>query len=227
MVRVSAILLAAGESKRMGVDKLLLPWEEKTILMHCVHTLLRSKAKEVIVVLSDRTKGMESQLKGRRVKVVMNPHYRRGMSTSIQKGIRATDFNSQGILIALGDMPFLLTRTVNALIRAFAQEKGEIIVPSFQGKQGHPVIFHKRFKKELLQLKGDVGGRSIIERHPEVVRLVFIKSTGVIKDIDTWKDFKKQKKTGVKDSGVQGTNVFILNPWTLMRGRDEKRCAKV
>jgi molybdenum cofactor cytidylyltransferase len=192
MVRISAILLAAGESKRMGADKLLLPWKKKTILIHCVHTLSQSKVKEIIVVLGERTKGMGSQLKGRRVKVVMNPHYRRGMSTSIQKGIRAIDLNSQGILIALGDMPFLSTRTINALIRAFAQGKGEIIVPSFQGRQGHPVIFHKRFQKELLKLKGDVGGRSIIEKHPEVVRPVYTKSAGVIKDIDTWKDFKRQ-----------------------------------
>jgi len=203
MARVSAIILAAGESRRMGVDKLLLPWEKKTILMQCVDILLQSKAEEVIVVLGNRTQGLESKLGDRRVKVVVNPHYRRGMSTSIRKGIRAVDFSSQGILIALGDMPFLSTRTVNALIRAFAQGKGEIIVPSFQGRQGHPVIFHRRFKRELLQLKGDVGGKSIIERHPGVVRLIYTKSAGVIKDIDTWKDFEESKK-GFKGSRVRG-----------------------
>jgi molybdenum cofactor cytidylyltransferase len=211
MVRISAILLAAGESKRMGTDKLVLPWGKKTVLIHCVHTLLQSKVKEVIVVLGERTKGMGSQFKSRRVKIVMNPHYRRGMSTSIQKGIRAIDLNSHGILIALGDMPFLSTRTVNALIRAFAQGKGEIIVPSFQGIQGHPVIFHRRFKKELLQLKGDLGGKLIIARHPAAVRLVYTKSAGVMKDIDTWKDFEKTKQ-GVKGSGNQGFKGSIPSP---------------
>jgi molybdenum cofactor cytidylyltransferase len=189
MVTISAILLGAGESKRMGADKLLLPWEKKTVLTHCVRTLLRSKVKEVIVVLGGRTKLIESQLRVRKVKVVVNPHYRRGMSTSIRRGIVAVNPNSHAILIALGDMPFLSARTVNALVRAFAQGKGEIIVPSFRGRKGHPVIFHKRYMKELLQLKGDVGGRSIIEKHPKDVRVIRTKSEGVVKDIDTWEDY--------------------------------------
>jgi len=192
MVRISAILLGAGESKRMGANKLLLPWGKKIVLIHCVDTLLQSIVKEVIVVRGDRTKLMDSQLKGRKVRVVMNPHYRRGMSTSIRRGIRAIDPNSHGILIALADMPFVSARTVNALVRAFAQGKGEIIVPSFRGRKGHPVLFHKRYKKELLQLRGDVGGKSIIERHPEEARLVRTKSEGVVKDIDTWKDYGKR-----------------------------------
>jgi molybdenum cofactor cytidylyltransferase len=194
MVRISAILLGAGESKRMGANKLLLPWGKKIVLIHCVDTLLQSIVKEVIVVLGARTKVMESQLKGRKVRVVMNPHYRRGMSTSIRRGIRAIDPNSHGILIALADMPFVSARTINALVRAFAQGKGEIIVPSFRGRKGHPVIFHKRYKKELLQLRGDMGGRSVIERHLEEVRLVRTKSEGVVKDIDTWKNYGKRVK---------------------------------
>jgi molybdenum cofactor cytidylyltransferase len=78
------------------------------------------------------------------------------------------------------------------LIHAF--EKGErgIIVPSFRGRRGHPVIFHRRYKKELLDLRGDVGGRSVIERHPEDVRFVHVKSMGVVKDVDTWQDYKNQ-----------------------------------
>ena len=135
MVRISAILLGAGESKRMGANKLLLPWGKKIVLTHCVDTLLQSTVKEVIVVLGDRTKVIENQLRGRKIKVVMNPQYRKGMSTSIQKGIRTIDPNSHGILIALGDMPFLRSRTVNSLIRAFSQGKGTIVVPSFgEGK---------------------------------------------------------------------------------------------
>ena len=201
MEKISAILLGAGESKRMGANKLLLPWGKKTVLTHCADALIQSMVKEVIVVLGDRTKILKNQLRGRKVKVIMNPHYRRGMSTSIRKGIRAIDPNSHGILIALGDMPFLGSRTVNSLIRTFSQGKGTIVVPSFRGRKGHPVIFHRRYKKELLQLKEDVGGKSIIERHPEEVRLVQIRSEGVIKDIDTWKDYKKR--------GINGSRIRV------------------
>ena len=198
MEKISAILLGAGESRRMGANKLLLPWGKKTVLTHCADALIQSMVKEVIVVLGDRTKILKNQLRGRKVKVIMNPYYRRGMSTSIRKGIRAIDPNSYGILIALGDMPFLGSRTVNSLIRTFSQGKGTIVVPSFRGRKGHPVIFHRKYEKELLQLKEDVGGKSIIESHPGEVRLVQIRSEGVIKDIDTWKDYKKRGMKGLR-----------------------------
>jgi molybdenum cofactor cytidylyltransferase len=188
---ISAILLGAGKSKRMGVDKLSLPWGRKTVLEHCFETLLRSKVEEVAVVLNLRKKGIKDLFLRPRVKIVMNPYSKKGMSTSIRRGLRVIDPYSQGILIALGDQPYLKARTINALIRAFSQRKEGIILPSFQGRMGHPVIFDQKYKKELLSLKGDVGGRSIIERHPEDVRRVPVKSAGVVKDIDTWQDYKK------------------------------------
>ena len=191
MVRVSAILLGAGESKRMGVNKLSLPWGKKTVFEHCLDTLLRSNVKEVVVVLNNRTKRM-LQFRGKRAKVIMNPHYREGMSTSIRRGIRAADPSSQGILIALGDQPFLQTRTINALIRAFGQKRGSIVLPSYRGRGGHPVLFDRCYKKMLLSLQGDVGGKSIIERDPGNVVKVRTKSEAVVKDIDTWKDYKKE-----------------------------------
>jgi molybdenum cofactor cytidylyltransferase len=189
MVRISAILLGAGESKRMGLDKLSLPWGEETIFEHCLNTFLRSKVKELIVVLGGKTKGTTGPSRRRKAKLVMNPHYKMGMSTSIRRGIQAIDPECQGILIALGDQPFLKIRTINALIQAFAREEKGIVVPSFRGRKGHPVIFHKRYQKDLLKLQGDVGGKSIIERYPEDVRIVHVKSEGVVKDIDTWKDY--------------------------------------
>jgi molybdenum cofactor cytidylyltransferase len=188
---ISAILLGAGKSKRMGVDKLSLPWGRKTVLEHCFETLLRSKVEEVVVVLNLRKKGIKDLFLRPRVKIVMNPYSKKGMSTSIRRGLQMIHPYSQGILIALGDQPYLKARTINALIRAFCQRKEGIILPSFQGRMGHPVIFHQKYKKELLSLKGDVGGRSIIERHPEDVRRVPVKSAGVVKDIDTWQDYKK------------------------------------
>jgi molybdenum cofactor cytidylyltransferase len=112
------------------------------------------------------------------------------MGSSIRRGLREIRPDCHGILIALGDQPLLKTRTINALIRTFNQAKGGIIIPSFRGTRGHPVIFHRRFKRELLNLKGDVGGRSIIEGHPGDVRVVPVKSIGVIKDVDTWSAYK-------------------------------------
>jgi molybdenum cofactor cytidylyltransferase len=190
MSRISAVLLGAGESRRMGVDKLSLPWGRKTMLEHCFEALLRSEVHELIVVLSNRSKGLRNLFRGRKVRIVINPLSKMGMSASIRKGLQEIHPSCHGILIALGDQPLLKTRTINALIRTFNRAKGGIIVPSFRGTRGHPVIFDRKFRKELLHLRGDVGGRSIIERHPEDVRVVPVKSVGVIKDVDTWLAYK-------------------------------------
>jgi molybdenum cofactor cytidylyltransferase len=186
---ISAILLGAGQSKRMGVDKLSLPWGKKTVLEHCFEALLGSDVQELVVVLGIRNGGLKNLLQGQKVKAVINPYSNRGMSSSIRKGIEALRTKSGGILIALGDQPFLKTRTINVLIHVFDQGKGGIVIPSFRGRRGHPVIFDQKYKRELLNLEGDVGGRSVIERHPKDVRVVPVKSTGVVRDLDTWQDY--------------------------------------
>lgn len=196
---ISAILLGAGESKRMGSDKLALPWGRKTVLESCFQALLQSQVREVVIVQGIRNKVLRDNFQDKRIRIVRNLHPEEGMSSSIRQGLRAVRPESEGILIALGDQPFLKTRTINALIRAFDRARERIVVPSFQGRTGHPVIFHKVYKKELMNLKGDVGGRSIIERHPEDVRVVKVKSIGVVKDLDTWQDYEKSReKVGVK-----------------------------
>ena len=196
---ISAILLGAGESKRMGVDKLSLPWRRKTVLEHCFETLLQSEVQEIVVVLGPRNKRVKKRFQGKKTKVVVNPYSKRGMSTSIRKGLQAIHPGSAGILIALGDQPFLKTGTINALVHAFDRREEGIIIPSFRGRMGHPVIFHKRYRKELLNLRGDVGGRMVVDRHPEEVKVVPVKSEGVVKDVDTWQDYVKEvrKKRGV------------------------------
>ena len=173
----------------MGLNKLSLPWREKTLFEHGLNTLLRSNVKKVVVVLNDPMREKRGLFPQKKVEVVINPYYKKGMSTSIRRGIRVLNSKSDGILIALGDQPFLKTRTINALIKAFINGKGMIIVPTFKGRRGHPVIFHRKYEKELLRLRGDVGGKTLMEKHPNEVRLVPVKSEGVIKDIDTWEDY--------------------------------------
>jgi molybdenum cofactor cytidylyltransferase len=192
MLNISAILLGAGESRRMGKDKLSLPWKKKTIFEQCLQTLLGSRVNEVIVVLKDRVEEVVFRMNQKKVTVAVNRHYKKGMSASIRRGVRAMDPKSQGILIALGDQPTVKARTINALIRVFKKGEGEIIVPSFKGRRGNPVIFHRRYAKELLRLKGDVGGKSIVEKHPGKVCIVPVKSEGVVRDIDTWMDYRKE-----------------------------------
>lgn len=175
----------------MGMDKLSLPWGKETIFEHCFRVLLKSNVQELVVVLSPQNIGFKNRFRFEKVKIVVNPFPEKGMSTSIQMGIKVIDPESQGILIALGDQPLLKTRTVNALVHAFSPRRGEIILPSYCGRRGNPVLFDRCYRKELLSLKGDVGGRSILKRFPEKVRLFRTESKGVLLDVDTWKDYKK------------------------------------
>jgi molybdenum cofactor cytidylyltransferase len=208
-IMISAILLGAGESKRMKVNKLSLPWGRETVFEHCFNTLLRSRVKEIIVVLNKRNERMKSQFEKRsesatkKVTVTFNPYYKRGMSTSIHKGLQVIDPRSEGILISLGDQPFLKKRTINVLLRAFHQRKGEIVVPSFQGVKGHPVIFHRKYEKELLKLRGDTGGKPILLKYSKQIKTIPVRSEGIIKDIDTREEYQKALR--------------------MRRGRDEKR----
>ena len=194
---ISAILLGAGESKRMKVNKLSLPWGRETIFEHCFNVLLRSKAQEIIVILNPQNARVKRQSEKmsasttKKVKVTVNPHYKRGMSTSIHKGLQVMDPRSEGILISLGDQPFLKTSTINVLLRAFNQRKGEIIVPSYRGVKGHPVIFHRKYEKELLKLRGDTGGKPILLKYSKHVKTIPVRSEGVIKDIDTKEAYQK------------------------------------
>ena len=203
MIKISAILLAAGESKRMGTNKLSLPWGRKTVLEHCLRVLLSSKVGEVLVVLNKQSRNLGQRLEGPQVKLVHNPQFRKGMSTSIRKGIQTIGRKSRAVLIALGDHPLLNVNTVNALIRAYVEKKGTIIVPVFRGKRGHPVLFDRRYEKELLRLKKDVGARALLERHKKEVYEFHSRSEGVVADIDTWGEYRKRTRSRDRSSFQQ------------------------
>jgi len=196
--RISAVLLGAGESRRMGRNKLILPWGKRTVFEHCLDVLLRSEVREVIVVLGRRKGELEAQIKRylsvpRRVKVVVNPDSREGMSSSLRVGLRSVHPASRGVLIALGDQPLLRARTINALIHAFIRGREKIAVPFYHDRRGNPVLFGRSHIRDLLGMRGDRGGRSILEAHPEKILRVRTRSEGVIRDIDTWKEYRELK----------------------------------
>lgn len=195
---VSAILLGAGESKRMGEDKLMLPWGKKTVFERCLNTLLQSELGEVIVVLRAGSETIEERIKRdpafkrRRIRVAINRDYQRGMSSSIVRGLKYVHPGSGGILIALGDQPLLKARTINALIHAFGRGEGKIAVPFYNGQRGNPILFDRSYMTDLKKLRGDIGGRRIIESHPDKVVRVRTKSEAVVKDIDSWDEYVRQ-----------------------------------
>jgi molybdenum cofactor cytidylyltransferase len=189
---ISGILLAAGESRRMGRPKLLLPWENSTVIAHVVSRYLTAHLSELLVVVGAEGENIRRALSSKPVLVVENPDFREGMGSSLRRGVEAAAADSEGYLIGLGDQPFITSEIIDQLITSFLKLRPGIAVCSHQGKFGHPVIFGRKFRRDLCALRGDVGGRKIISEHPVEVACIEVGSGAIFLDIDTPADYPYQ-----------------------------------
>lgn len=192
---ISAILLSAGESKRMASqNKLLMPFGRKTIIEQSVDHLLGSKAQEVIVVLGHESTRVREVLTGRNLKFVENHHYRDGMTTSIKAGIRAASGEANGMMICLSDLPNIDAKEFDTLIDLFeaGRKKNEklIVVPTYRDERGNPVIFSSHYRAQILAHKEPGGCKGLIEQHSEQVVDAVMSTAHVLEDIDTESDYE-------------------------------------
>ena len=187
---ISAILLAAGQSKRMGELKQLMPFGQSTIVGQAVDNLLGSAVVEVIVVVGYKAEDVRKAIAAKPVRIVINPDYEQGMSTSIIAGLNMVHGGVQAVMLALGDQPLVSSETINVLINEFCNHDKGIAVPTYQGRRGHPIIFAVKYKEQLLKLRGDVGGRQIIKDNPDDVLEVAVESESVVADFDTTDDYQ-------------------------------------
>ena len=186
---ISAILLAAGESKRMGRPKQLLPLGETTMVERAIDNLLGAGVGEVIVVVGYRAPEIIKKIASKPVKIAANQAYQQGMSTSIIAGLKLVDEGAGAVMLALADQPLVDSQTVSRLISEFGSHHEGIAIPTYQGQRGHPVIFSIRYREELSRLKGDIGGRQIVSDHPDDILEVAVDSPAVVSDIDTADDY--------------------------------------
>jgi molybdenum cofactor cytidylyltransferase len=194
-MKISAIVLAAGQSTRMGMIKLLLDLDGGTIVERVVNVLLRSKVDEVIVVVGYEGDRVRRRFLGKDVQVVYNRDYHEGMAASIREGLRHIDQTAHGVLIALGDHPLMTADTIDKLIDTYRKADKGIVCPTYEGKRGHPVIFNfKRYGEALSSLRGDVGGRAVVEAHGDDLFEFTVDSPGVIRDVDVWEEYQKIKR---------------------------------
>ncbi|MFC2049950.1 molybdenum cofactor cytidylyltransferase [Chloroflexota bacterium] len=187
---ISAILLAAGQSKRMGEPKQLMPFGQSTIVGQAVDNLLGSAVVEVIVVVGYKAEDVIKAIAAKPIRMVINPDYEQGMSTSIIAGLNLVHGGVQGVMLALGDQPLVDSETINILIEEFCNHDKGIAVPTYQGRRGHPIIFAIKYKKQLLKLKGDFGGRQVIKDHPDDVLEAAVDSESIVADFDTTDDYQ-------------------------------------
>jgi molybdenum cofactor cytidylyltransferase len=184
---IAAVILAAGRSTRMGgPNKLLAEIGGKSLVRIVAEQALASKASSVIVVTGHQAADVEKALRGLKVDFVYNPDFVDGLASSVKTGIAAVPAKADGAIVCLGDMPLIDAHLIDRLIAAFAPDRGGLIaLPVNDGRRGNPVLWSRRFFKELMTLDGDIGARHLIAKHGEAVAEVPVEGHSAFLDIDT------------------------------------------
>lgn len=186
---LTIILLAAGASHRMGSNKLLLPFKGQTILETTLGQLEAAGVGDIIVVTGHEASRLQPLLQGRPCRVVLNPNYKNGMTTSIQTGIAGAISDTTGFMICLADMPLVTAVEYQRLAKTFAQQilhdPATIIQPQYQGRRGNPVLFSAGYRDELLALDFPDGAKPVVRANPHHLSMVDMSTDSVLLDADT------------------------------------------
>ena len=189
--RVTAVVLAAGESRRMGRNKLLLPWDDTTVLGRTLANVAASNVADVLVVTGHNRHEIESVASRQDIVTTYNQSYAQGMLSSVQTAIRSLPAAVEAVLIMLGDQPLVPTQLIDELLQAYAASPHGLIAPIYEGRRGNPVIIDRRYFTELLALPEDSAPRALLQRHPDYLLLVEVENDAVLHDLDRPEDYER------------------------------------
>ena len=186
---ISAILLAAGQSKRMvGENKLTKEIQGIPLIKLSVKNILASSIDELIIVLGHQKEIVEKLIdKNEKIKFVFNKDFESGMASSIKTGLNNLSEKTEAFFICLGDMPMINQDVYNQLIKS--RNNKEIIVPTYKGQQGNPILFSKSMKSIIISIEGDIGAKKILEQNKDKILKVKIDNINITKDLNTKNDF--------------------------------------
>lgn len=188
---ISAIILAAGESKRMQQPKMLLPWKRSTVLQTVITTFQRAGVKDILVVTGGAHNQVDALI-GRTVQTVFNENYAKGeMLSSIQIGLISKMREAQAALIVLGDQPQVQIKTIQHILQEFNQSKARLIVPSFNMRRGHPWLVAKDLWEEIIKMQPPESAREFLNRHSREIHYIQMDTSSVLQDLDTPEDYLK------------------------------------
>ena len=191
-----AMVLAAGESRRMGKPKLLLPFKGKTIIEAVVESAIRSEVDKVLVVVGSEREKVEAKIKNFPVEIAYNRDFRSGMLSSIQCGFKALPENAQAVLVILGDQPSISSEVINKIIAAYKKTGRGIVLPVYKKDRGHPVLIDTKYRQEIERLNPNLGLRELVYNRPEDILEVKVRTSGVLRDIDTADDYRNELEKG-------------------------------
>ncbi|HWP24473.1 MAG TPA: nucleotidyltransferase family protein [Candidatus Binatia bacterium] len=184
---IVAVVLSAGESSRMGRPKALLPIDGQTFIERIVGALKAGGLERIVIVLGFNAEAIRPQVEPLPVEILINENYQQGQLSSLQTALRRIkdDVNCEAILVHLVDHPYLSAALVRRMIESYAASKKTIIIPKYQGKRGHPVIFDRALFGELLAAPPDQGAKAVVDAHRSEALEIDTDDRGVTLDIDT------------------------------------------
>ena len=189
---ISGIILAAGESRRMGSPKALLRSQGKTFIERICVAFLTAGVDELIVVLGAHADKLHQAIPAHpRLRTVVNPRYFQGQLSSLMTGIGALASDSEAAIVNLVDHPLITAETVKALISSFRADPLPILIAAYNGKRGHPVLFASQVYGEILAAPLDQGAKVVVRNDPSRVRELPLDDPGILADIDTPEDYRR------------------------------------
>lgn len=190
-----SVILAAGESRRMGAPKMLLPFRGRTVIETVVRTAAASRTDGTLVVVGARGPEIARSLDLCAVRIVRNPAFRDGMLSSVQAAVRALPPEAEAAVIMLGDQPSIPAAVVDRLIAARAAGRAGIVLPAFRGRRGHPVLIDLKHRSEILALPPGSGLRDLVRAHPDDVLEVPVRTSAVLRDMDLPEDYRRERRS--------------------------------
>lgn len=197
---VSALILAAGSSARMGRPKQLLDWGGRPLVRAAAEVALAARLDPVLVVVGGARAEVEAALADLPLRIVDNPDYVAGQSTSLHAGIAALGPAADAVVVLLGDQPFVTAAIVDRLVADWQASAAPIVAPVYAGQRGNPVLFARAIFPELLVIQGDQGARAVLAADPARVRLVAFDDPRPLADIDTPEDYERLSRQETGDA---------------------------
>ena len=186
---ISAILLAAGKSKRMnGENKLIKNFKGTPLIKYAVENILNSSIDELLVILGYQNEIVEKTIdKNNKIKIFLNKSFESGMASSIKTGLNHLSQQTEYFFICLADMPMINSNIYNQIIKY--KNENEIIVPTYKNLQGNPILFSISMKEKIMDVRGDLGAKKILELNKDKIFNLKINNIGITKGIDTVENF--------------------------------------
>lgn len=189
---MAALILAAGESSRMGEDKAILQYRGRPFLEVIIQNLRQAGVEHIVVVLGHHAAEIQRMTALDHVKVVVNRHYRLGQTSSLQAGLEALDLTAtEGILLTLVDHPAVPPEVMRRVLQAHMESGAPVVVPVYRGRGGHPVLIGHELFEELLQLPASEGANAVIRKYRDVTCRLDVEDESVLLDVDRPEDYRR------------------------------------